>query len=417
MVLAGVLGAVPNPTSGPPAATAATAPRVPTQVAYPPFKPPVVLVYGDSIVHAAGPALEAMLAPHGIAVVDASVGGTAPCDALQFVPGDMVKYDPDLVVVAYVGNAFSPCINGTPDKDVIMRHYVDTQKLISEVDRPVLLATPPGRIGEGRYTSYDVLVWYEASLFGTGLVDTAKVLLDPRQPRLREDRAVPERGRLPAGRRARARRLPPVGVRRVPLRAGPREGRARAPPAGRGRAGGRRYPQRDAGVGVCPQPGPRESRRGKQVKDPYRCAPGLVRALNPGPPGIPKLFLSGLPPAHPSPKRRPRLPGGAFVFPLPDRRSLRPSLPSRRSADEVGIPLRTGKRSVNPTQPLPRVPQRCVCGELGVLPLRASAHRARTKPLLRVSSGFGARRSVTSGAPVTAARRTVGRRPGSSSGR
>jgi hypothetical protein len=180
VVLAGVLGAVPNPTSGPPAATAATAPRVPTQVAYPPFKPPVVLVYGDSIVHAAGPALEAMLAPHGIAVVDASVGGTAPCDALQFVPGDMVKYDPDLVVVAYVGNAFSPCINGTPDKDVIMRHYLDTQKLISEVDRPVLLATPPGRIGEGRYTSYDVLVWYEASLFGTGLVDTAKVLLDPR---------------------------------------------------------------------------------------------------------------------------------------------------------------------------------------------------------------------------------------------
>jgi hypothetical protein len=181
VVLAGVLGAVPNPTSGPPAATAATAPQVPTQVAYPPFKPPVVLVYGDSIVHAAGPALEAMLAPHGIAVVDASVGGTAPCDALQFVPGDMVKYDPDLVVVAYVGNAFSPCINGTPDKDVIMRHYLDTQKLISEVDRPVLLATPPGRIGEGRYTSYDVLVWYEASLFGTGLVDTAKVLLDPRR--------------------------------------------------------------------------------------------------------------------------------------------------------------------------------------------------------------------------------------------
>jgi len=180
VVLAGVLGAVPNPTSGPPAATAATAPPIPTQVAYPPFKPPVVLVYGDSIVHAAGPALEAMLAPHGIAVVDASVGGTAPCDVLQFVPGDMVKYDPDLVVVAYVGNAFSPCINGTPDKDVIMRHYRDTQKLISEVDRPVLLATPPGRIGEGRYTSYDVLVWYEASLFGTGLVDTAKVLLDPR---------------------------------------------------------------------------------------------------------------------------------------------------------------------------------------------------------------------------------------------
>jgi hypothetical protein len=186
VALAGVLGLLPAPTSRPATAGAATATAtqapttLPAQVAYPPFKPPVVIVYGDSIVHAAGPALEAMLAPHGIAVVDASVGGTAPCDALQFVPGDMAKYDPDLVVVAYVGNAFSPCINGTPDKDVIMRHYLDTQKLISEVDRPVLLATPPGRIGEGRYTSYDVLVWYEASLFGTGLVDTAKVLLDPR---------------------------------------------------------------------------------------------------------------------------------------------------------------------------------------------------------------------------------------------
>jgi hypothetical protein len=145
-----------------------------------PFTPPIVIVYGDSIVHAAGPALQAMLAAHGVSLVDASVGGTAPCDALQFVQGDMQKYRPALVVIAYVGNAFSPCINGTPDQLVLQRHYQDTQRLIDAVHhRPVLLATPPGSIGEGPYTAYDELVGFEAAMFGAHVVNTAKALLDP----------------------------------------------------------------------------------------------------------------------------------------------------------------------------------------------------------------------------------------------
>lgn len=151
------------------------APGVPTL----PNSSPFVIVYGDSIVHAAGPALQAMLASHGVSLVDASVGGTAPCDALQFVQGDMQKYDPALVVIAYVGNAFSPCINGTPDRFVLLRHYEDTQRLVEAVHRPVLFATPPGTIGEGPYTAYDVLVGYEAAMFGGHVANTARALLDP----------------------------------------------------------------------------------------------------------------------------------------------------------------------------------------------------------------------------------------------
>jgi len=141
---------------------------------------PVVIVYGDSIVHGAGPFLRTMLAQNGVTLVDTSVGGTSPCDSLPFVNSDMQRFDPTLVVIAFVGNSFSPCINGTPNQYVLWRHYVDTQKLVAAVSpRPVLLDTPPGSIGEGRYTAYDVLVHIEASTFGTGIADTAKALLDP----------------------------------------------------------------------------------------------------------------------------------------------------------------------------------------------------------------------------------------------
>jgi len=79
---------------------------------------PYVVIYGDSIVHSAGPFVRLALARYGIRLIDASVGGTAPCDALQFVASDMARYDPRLVVIGYVGNSFSPCINGTQGEDV-----------------------------------------------------------------------------------------------------------------------------------------------------------------------------------------------------------------------------------------------------------------------------------------------------------
>ena len=64
-----------------------------------PVTRPVVVIYGDSIVHAAAPFVEVALARYGVTLIDASVGATAPCDALQFVNSDMTRYDPELVVI------------------------------------------------------------------------------------------------------------------------------------------------------------------------------------------------------------------------------------------------------------------------------------------------------------------------------
>ena len=153
---------------------------VPTPAPPAPVRSRVVMVYGDSIVHAATPFLRAELARYGVNVLDASVGGTAPCDALQFVDSDMVRFDPVAVVIAYVGNGYSPCINGTTGESLFVRHFVDTQRLVDAVGaRPIVLATPPGEIGQGHYTAYDVLVYEEASAFGARLADTAAALIDP----------------------------------------------------------------------------------------------------------------------------------------------------------------------------------------------------------------------------------------------
>jgi hypothetical protein len=139
-----------------------------------------VVIYGDSIVHAAAPIIRQSLSRYGITLVDASVGGTAPCDALQFVGSDMARYNPELVVIAYVGNALSPCINGTTGEDVYIRHYLDTKRLINAIgDRPILLDTAPGNIGQSRYTPYYQLVEYEASRFRAQVADTSAALIDP----------------------------------------------------------------------------------------------------------------------------------------------------------------------------------------------------------------------------------------------
>jgi hypothetical protein len=174
------------------AVPAASAGAAPAPTPAPSTRPPVVLVYGDSIVLAAAPSLQTLLAREGITVVNASVGATAPCDALQFVQSDMVKYDPSLVVIAYVGNSFSPCINGTHGLDVYIRHYVDTQRLVEAVGhRPVVIDTPPGDIGQGHYTAYEVMVAIEASTLGLHLADTARALIDPATHRFEKSMPCP----------------------------------------------------------------------------------------------------------------------------------------------------------------------------------------------------------------------------------
>ena len=84
------------------------------------------------------------------------------------------------MVIAYVGNAFSPCINGTQGEDVYVRHYLDTQRLVTAIGkRPLILDSPPGEVGQGLYTAYDVLVHVEASAFNARVAPTSAALIDP----------------------------------------------------------------------------------------------------------------------------------------------------------------------------------------------------------------------------------------------
>jgi hypothetical protein len=138
------------------------------------------VLYGDSIIHGAAPFVTLELARYGITVINASVGITSPCDALRVVDSDMVKYNPELVAIGYVGNSFTSCINGAQGLDIYIRHYLDTQQLIQAIgDRPILLDTPPGDLGQGHYTAYDVLVELAARAFDAQVADTAAALLDP----------------------------------------------------------------------------------------------------------------------------------------------------------------------------------------------------------------------------------------------
>jgi hypothetical protein len=92
----------------------------------------------------------------------------------------MVRYNPAVVVIAYVGNTFSPCINGTTGEDIYLRHYLDTQRLVTAIgNRPIVLDTPPGSIGQGHDTAYDALVEVEASTFDAKVADTSAALIDP----------------------------------------------------------------------------------------------------------------------------------------------------------------------------------------------------------------------------------------------
>jgi hypothetical protein len=128
----------------------------------------------------------------------------------------MVRYTPDLVVIAYVGNTFSRCINGTSGKDIYLRHYLDAQRLVSAIgNRPIVLDTPPGNIGQGHDTAYDALVDVEASTFDATVADTSAALIDSATRRF--ERSMPCRPVLTNCRRNKVRsshgyHLTPVGA-------------------------------------------------------------------------------------------------------------------------------------------------------------------------------------------------------------
>lgn len=122
------------------------------------------------------------LRAHGIFVHDASVGDTAPCDMFPFATNDVATYHPDVVVIAYVGNAITPCMAGSAAAHLsLQRHHDDTMQLIKLLNRPVVLATPPGAIGDPLDTQYRKMLELVQQATGrtTLVADTATTLVDP----------------------------------------------------------------------------------------------------------------------------------------------------------------------------------------------------------------------------------------------
>ena len=75
---------------------------------------PRVLVVGDSITHSAHGRLLDALTPVVAEVRILAWGGTAPCDWIGPVADEVAAFDPDLVLLEFVGNDLTPCIAGTP---------------------------------------------------------------------------------------------------------------------------------------------------------------------------------------------------------------------------------------------------------------------------------------------------------------
>ena len=78
----------------------------------PPPGPPRVVVYGDSLVSEAGTDFTSLAADYGASALIRTYPGTATCDWLATMAADAQAWQPTAVVLAFSGDAFSPCMAG-----------------------------------------------------------------------------------------------------------------------------------------------------------------------------------------------------------------------------------------------------------------------------------------------------------------
>jgi hypothetical protein len=133
---------------------------------------PLVLVYGDSLLYEAQPFAEQLL--RDVGHVDFHVGGfggAATCDFQSLFEEDAARFHPVAVVLAFSGNAISPCMRdsngGYVDHDEWLRRYrADTSKAIATF-RPgspqIWLATAP--ISRDQEAAQDYGVFDLANVF------------------------------------------------------------------------------------------------------------------------------------------------------------------------------------------------------------------------------------------------------------
>jgi hypothetical protein len=78
----------------------------------PPGDSPPVLLVGDSITEGSKVFLDGLFAKHGVRTEILSFGGTAPCDWFDQVSAAVERFDPQIVVAEFTGNALGRCMRG-----------------------------------------------------------------------------------------------------------------------------------------------------------------------------------------------------------------------------------------------------------------------------------------------------------------
>lgn len=111
---------------------------VPAKQPAPPPPPPSggVVVYGDSIIEEARPYLDADVR---------AFGGTALCDWSDAIVQMANDYHPRLIVLSFIGNNVTPCMEGTwTDEDVRARYFIYMTSLKQRIpNQPLLWVVNP----------------------------------------------------------------------------------------------------------------------------------------------------------------------------------------------------------------------------------------------------------------------------------
>ena len=94
---------------------------------------PTVLLYGDSLAwEAREHFVEAFAARPDVHVVTRTFGGTAICDWLEAMRGDVVDLAPGAVVVEFSGNALTDCMHDANGQPLTREAYLDRYRADAE---------------------------------------------------------------------------------------------------------------------------------------------------------------------------------------------------------------------------------------------------------------------------------------------
>ena len=146
----------------------------------PPPPPPTFIVYGDSLSQESATHLFERLnvGLPGWQLINRTYGGTAQCDWHDEMIDDQSKYNVKAVVIAFVGNNLTPCIQSRPyaqayllDADWAIRFYADRSIPVT------FLAAPEGigRTPESR----NIPNVYKYVTSGRANIEDANLFIDP----------------------------------------------------------------------------------------------------------------------------------------------------------------------------------------------------------------------------------------------